>query len=85
MVSNKQNEETIDRLRERVFSLAKYSFPDYFDFFITSFRSTFHFSPALDYPLIHFYAAGLFLCPLKRSRNLWFSDVFMGYRKRSVD
>ena len=35
MVSNKQNEETIDRLRERVFSLAKYSFPDYFDFFIT--------------------------------------------------
>ena len=38
MVSNKQNEETIDRLRERVFSLAKYSFPDYFDFFITSFR-----------------------------------------------
>ena len=38
MVSNKQNEETIDRLRERVFSLAKYPFPNYFDFFITSFR-----------------------------------------------
>ena len=31
-----------------------------------------------------FHATGLFLHPLKTSKNLWFSDVFRGYRKRSV-
>ena len=30
-----------------------------------------------------FYAAGLFLYPLKTSENYRFSDVFGGYRKRS--
>ena len=29
-----------------------------------------------------FYATGLFLNPLKASENLWFSEVFRGYRKR---
>ena len=29
-----------------------------------------------------FYAIGLFLYPLKTSENLWFSDVFRGYRQR---
>ena len=28
------------------------------------------------------YAIGLFLYPLKVNVNLWFSDVFRGYRKR---
>ena len=28
-----------------------------------------------------FHATCLFLYPLKRSENLWFSDVFKGYRK----
>ena len=27
------------------------------------------------------YATGLFRYPLKTSENLWFSDVFTGYRK----
>ena len=31
-----------------------------------------------------FHATGLFLCPLKTSENLWFSDVFRVYRKRPV-
>ena len=31
-----------------------------------------------------FHATGLFLCPLKTSEHLWFSDVFRGYRKRPV-
>ena len=31
-----------------------------------------------------FHATGLFLYPLKTSENLWFSDVFEGYRKRLV-
>ena len=31
-----------------------------------------------------FHATGLFRCPLKTSENLWFSDVFRGYRKRPV-
>ena len=31
-----------------------------------------------------FYAIGLFLYSLKTSKNLWFSDVFRGYRKISV-
>ena len=31
-----------------------------------------------------FYATGLFLYPLKTSENFWFSDVFRGYRKRSL-
>ena len=31
-----------------------------------------------------FHATDLFLYPLKISKNLWFSDVFKGYRKRSV-
>ena len=38
--------------------------------------------------IIHFtiwsLVSGLFLYPLKTSQNLWFSDVFRGYRKRSV-
>ena len=29
-------------------------------------------------------AIGLFLYPQKTSKNLWFSDVFRGYRKRPV-
>ena len=31
-----------------------------------------------------FHATDLFWYPLKASENLWFSDVFMGYQKRSV-
>ena len=31
-----------------------------------------------------FHATGLFLYLLKTSENLWFSDVFRGYRKRPV-
>ena len=31
-----------------------------------------------------FHSTCLFLYPLKTSENLWFSDVFRGYRKRSV-
>ena len=31
-----------------------------------------------------FYATGLFLYPRKTSENLWFSDVFKGYKKRPV-
>ena len=31
-----------------------------------------------------FHATGLFWYPLKTSENLWFSDVFRGYQKRSV-
>ena len=31
-----------------------------------------------------FYATGPFLYPMKTSENLWFSDVFEGYRKRLV-
>ena len=31
-----------------------------------------------------FHAPHLFWYPLKTSENLWFSDVFMGYQKRSV-
>ena len=31
-----------------------------------------------------FHATGLFLYPLETSRNLWFLDIFKGYRKRSV-
>lgn len=31
-----------------------------------------------------FLATGLFLCPLKTSENLQFSDTFRGYRKRPV-
>ena len=31
-----------------------------------------------------FHATGIFLYPLKKSENLWFSDVFRGYRKRPV-
>ena len=31
-----------------------------------------------------FHATGLFWYPLKTSENLWFSDVFRGYRKRPV-
>ena len=31
-----------------------------------------------------FHATDLFWCPLKTSENLWFSDVFRGYQKRSV-
>ena len=27
---------------------------------------------------------GLFLYPLKTSKNLWFSDIFLGYRKRPL-
>ena len=34
--------------------------------------------------LNQFHATGLFLYPLKTSENLWFSDVFGGYRKRTV-
>ena len=36
----------------------------------------FHFNP--------FHATGLFLYDLKTLGNLWFSDVFREYRKRSV-
>ena len=31
-----------------------------------------------------FRATGLFLYPLKRLEDLWFSDVLRGYRKRPV-
>ena len=31
-----------------------------------------------------FHANDLFLYPLKTSENLWFSDVFRGYRKRPM-
>ena len=31
-----------------------------------------------------FYATGLFLYPLKKTENLWFSDVLRWYRKRLV-
>ena len=31
-----------------------------------------------------FHATGLFLYPLDSSGNLWFSDVFRGYRKRPI-
>ena len=31
-----------------------------------------------------FHATVLFRYPLKASENLWFSDVFKGYRKRPV-
>ena len=31
-----------------------------------------------------YYVTGLFLYPLKTSGNLWFSDIFKGYRKKSV-
>ena len=31
-----------------------------------------------------FHATGLFRYPLKTSENLWFSDVFRGYRNRPV-
>ena len=31
-----------------------------------------------------FHATGFFWYPLKTSENLWFSDVFRGYRKRPV-
>ena len=31
-----------------------------------------------------FHTTGLFLDPLKTSENLWFTDVFRGYRKRLV-
>ena len=31
-----------------------------------------------------FHATGLFRYPLKTSENLWFPDVFRGYRKRLV-
>ena len=31
-----------------------------------------------------FHASGLFWYPLKTSENLWFSDVFRGYQKRTV-
>ena len=31
-----------------------------------------------------FQATDPFLYPLKTSENLWFSDVFKGYRKRSL-
>ena len=31
-----------------------------------------------------FHASGLFWYPLKASENLWFSDVFRGYQKRTV-
>ena len=31
-----------------------------------------------------FHVTGLFLYPLKTFGNLWFSDVFRGYRKRLV-
>ena len=31
-----------------------------------------------------FHATGLFLYPLKIWENLWFSDIFRGYRKRTV-
>ena len=34
--------------------------------------------------LKRFRATGLFLYPLKTSENIWFSDVFRGYRKRLV-
>ena len=30
------------------------------------------------------YATTVFLDPLKASENIWFSDVFRGYRKRPV-
>ena len=29
-----------------------------------------------------FHATGIFLYPLKTSENLWFSDIFKGYRKK---
>ena len=32
-----------------------------------------------------YHAFGLFLCLLKTSENLWFSDAFRGYRKRPVE
>ena len=35
-------------------------------------------------PLNPFHVTGLFLYFLKTSENLWFSDVFRGYRKRPV-
>ena len=31
-----------------------------------------------------FHATDLFWYPLKSSENLWFSDVFSGYQKKSV-
>ena len=31
-----------------------------------------------------FHATGIFQCPLKTSENQMFSDIFRGYRKRSV-
>ena len=31
-----------------------------------------------------FHATDLFWYPLKTSENLWFSDVFRGYQKKSV-
>ena len=35
-------------------------------------------------PCNPFHANDLFWCPLKTSENLWFSNVFRGYQKRSV-
>ena len=42
------------------------------------------FQPILLQILNSFYAAGLFLCPLKTSGNKRFSDIFRGYRKTPV-
>ena len=38
--------------------------------------------PFVDVLFNPFDATGLFLYPLKISKNIWFSDVFRGYRKR---
>ena len=47
---------------------------------VNVYEKGFHFTHLLK----PFHATGLFLCPLKTSENLWFSDVFRGYRKRPV-
>ena len=35
-------------------------------------------------PLTHFSSNVLFLFPLKTSENVWFSDVFRGYRNETL-
>ena len=65
--------------------MLKILFPGYWKarsiFFLTSLCNAWKCHEGL---VNQFHAAGLFLYPLKTPENLWFSDIFRGYKKRLV-
>ena len=65
-------------LARLIYSTFIKSFSSYF-FFLLNCENNFEIN------IMPFHAIGFFLYPLKTSENLWFSNVFKGYRNKPIE